>query len=49
MPIFGGSQFEKLLAKATDESVTEPDWMAMMAMWKIVPMFMMESLVRVTS
>lgn len=30
------SQFDKLLAKATDESVTEPDWMAMMAMCDLV-------------
>ena len=35
MPMFA-SQFDKLLAKATDESVTEPDWMAMMAMCDLV-------------
>ena len=36
MPIFGGSQFERLLGKATDEQVTEPDWMGMMAMCDLV-------------
>ncbi|XP_063678556.1 hepatocyte growth factor-regulated tyrosine kinase substrate-like [Bolinopsis microptera] len=36
MPIFGGSTFERLLSKATDEQVTEPDWMGMLAMCDLV-------------
>ncbi|KAL5251936.1 hypothetical protein ACHWQZ_G014916 [Mnemiopsis leidyi] len=35
MPIFG-SQFERLLSKATDEQVTEPDWVGMLAMCDLV-------------